>query len=541
MAKTDSQVPLLELHSLWAPKLALKQLGSGATATEITLPQFFVDTISLAYLNGQSGHPLEPPRKTGQTEITELQVVCAGTWAHLETEKMERLGPKCSSRMERACQAQSLDLILHKENARAILRRFPNLPKTSYNKHKPNEEQFNKKMFLNKIYFKLNSTSKNIMKKHIVKILFRKKIVLKRGTPASNHLRVFKKGPHTAQKDMDALTIAMATSHMKTSAPLRDCTTSGKVEVKTSILRNMCPVMPKCSNPNSKYRTADGSCNNIKNPDWGMSETPLARLLPPKYEDCIRSPRNTSVKGGPLPLPRTLSSNILIDNNKPDSQFTLSVMQWGQFMDHDLSLTPFEAMEHEGGEEGIRCCTEGNKEMLPESEQHPMCFPIEIPEGDGFFAPRKQRCMNFVRSQLAPGFDCRFGPVEQVNDLTHWIDASTVYGQNQHDQDRVRTKQNGTLKTSGNNSLPIDNDAFECDAPNRGGVCYLAGESRVNEQPILAVLHTVWMRQHNHIARQLKDINSQWSDEAVFQETRRIVAAQFQHITYNEWLPVIVG
>ena len=67
------------------------------------------------------------------------------------------------------------------------------------------------------------------------------------------------------------------------------------------------------------------------------------------------------------------------------------------------------------------------------------------------------------------------------------------------------------------------------------------GDDRVNEQTMLAVIHTLWMREHNRIESKLHRINPDWNGETLFQETRRIVAAMIQQITYSEFLPVILG
>lgn len=54
-------------------------------------------------------------------------------------------------------------------------------------------------------------------------------------------------------------------------------------------------------------------------------------------------------------------------------------------------------------------------------------------------------------------------------------------------------------------------------------------------------VETVWVREHNRIAKTLGAINPGWDDETVFQETRRIVSAMVQHITYKEYLPQVIG
>ena len=116
-----------------------------------------------------------------------------------------------------------------------------------------------------------------------------------------------------------------------------------------------------------------------------------------------------------------------------------------------------------------------------------------------------------------------------MNQITHWIDASNVYGSSKHELDLLRSKKDGLLKVAKENDemLPKCNenpsmeDELEachgpCDKkignPNTKGTCFGAGDMRINEHHGLTGMHTIWMREHNRVAKELKRINvEEWS------------------------------
>ncbi|KAJ8884137.1 hypothetical protein PR048_015994 [Dryococelus australis] len=71
--------------------------------------------------------------------------------------------------------------------------------------------------------------------------------------------------------------------------------------------------------------------------------------------------------------------------------------------------------------------------------------------------------------------------------------------------------------------------------------CFLAGDIRSNEQLGLLAMHTLWFREHNRLATELRHINPHWDGDMLYHEARKILGAQVQHITYKHWLPHILG
>nr|AYV89017.1 chorion peroxidase-like [Tetranychus truncatus] len=210
-------------------------------------------------------------------------------------------------------------------------------------------------------------------------------------------------------------------------------------------------------------------------------------------------------------------------------------LAYGQFLDHDLTQVVGSTLPNGGA---ITCCDSSNN-VLDAKSLHPSCFPIIIPETDPFYSQYNVTCLNFARTAFGLPENCVLGPRTQINNLTPWVDASIVYGSNLETSNKLRAFTGGQLAhqtVSSGQILPPQNDIC-----NNGSACLEGADSRVNQQPGLMATHITWLREHNRIAKELEKLNPTWSDEEIFQEARRIVIAEFQQVTYNEFLPLIIG
>lgn len=185
--------------------------------------------------------------------------------------------------------------------------------------------------------------------------------------------------------------------------------------------------------------------------------------------------------------------------------------------------------------------------MMDINQLDPKCFPIEVPKNDSYGAQYDIECQNFVRTTTDKDVNCSDGEdyAEQLSIVTPFIDLSSIYGENEAWCSRLRSFEGGRLRVDRRNNKewpPAALDNYDtCDISHPDEICYYGGDVRVNQNTGLTVLTIVMVREHNRLADGLRKINSHWTDERIFHEARRINIAENQHITYYEWMPILLG
>merc|ERR1711962_792417 len=183
---------------------------------------------------------------------------------------------------------------------------------------------------------------------------------------------------------------------------------------------------------------------------------------------------------------RDISNALSQGSNRVDTANTVLVMQMGQFIDHDITHTP---------NHGIQCC--GRNGAFPATFDEEKCSPIRLGRNDPFWKGKKT-CMNFARSLSSPSLKCGLQTREQLNQITHWIDGSNIYGSTDEDAAYLRApggKLKETSQRGRQGSLPScarepSGKVTGCDVCGSGKKdCFFAGDFRVNEQLNLIVLH----------------------------------------------------
>jgi peroxidase len=286
----------------------------------------------------------------------------------------------------------------------------------------------------------------------------------------------------------------------------------------------------RCLLSTDPFRSITGFGNNVTHPTYGQAGTNLIRVSPVAYADGISTPSQPNALS-----PREISNNL---NNQSDPIFSgadnLGAPQskdlsdfayvWGQFIDHDMDLTP---------------TTSGQSFNIPGDPTRPADLMGVEP---------------FTRSTFNPATGTsKSNPLQQVNVNTSYLDLSQVYGSSQVVADALRTFHGGLMKTSPGGFLPYDNTTYftpdQIKALNMANDAmqvpesslFAAGDVRANENIELTAIQTLFVRNHNRLAQELHTLHPTWSDEQLYQEARKLNIATEELITYNEFLPAILG
>lgn len=276
-----------------------------------------------------------------------------------------------------------------------------------------------------------------------------------------------------------------------------------------------------------QYRSQDGSHNNLKNTYWGKVGIHFLRDAPAAYADgaSAMAERVRSRTGENVPNPRDVSNTLCkeIPTKIKSSGLSDFMWLWGKFLENELALIEF-------------------------------ADPLEVADisvlpGDPVFD--KGGIIPCTRSRYDTSTGTGSGnPRQQLNFQTAFLDASSIYS-----TDLVRASAlrrfdgTGRLKTSSSlhgSLLPYNHAGFANTSPSpkdNPSSYFLSGDVRVNEHVFLTALHTVFMREHNRLCLELprRFPLLAGDDEATYQMARKIVGAIIQSITYNEYLPLLLG
>lgn len=283
----------------------------------------------------------------------------------------------------------------------------------------------------------------------------------------------------------------------------------------------------RCS---TMFRTSSGTCNNLERVEAGSRMMALGRLPvnDPAFDDGVSSP-----SGGNRPSARLISNIIGSQTgDRPNARgLADTIWTFGQYLDHDLDLSP----------------------AVPEG---PRAEDLPIPvAGDPVFSARGE--LPFHRTRyMRTGTACCGNllsdtrPRAFANVVTAWIDASQLYGGDPVRAAQLRTFSAGRLKMSEGDNLPFNgrgvggvgaNVATDSEGAPPGARLFVAGDVRVNENVMLTSMHTIFLREHNRWATAIGAAFPDFDDERVYQTARMVLGAAHQKITYEEWLPALLG
>jgi len=239
-------------------------------------------------------------------------------------------------------------------------------------------------------------------------------------------------------------------------------------------------------------RTLDGTFNNLDDPLMGSLGSRFGRNVPLE---------KTALEKNPLePNPRTVSRELLTRKEFiPATTLNLLAGAWIQFEVHDWF-------------------SHGKNE-----EQNPWLVPLDDDD------PWPEHPMQIQRTRADPSASAD-GPPTFVTDDTHWWDGSQIYGRDPRFAEALRTGEHGKLRLDELGLIPEDIEAHV-------DLTGVAGNFWVG----LALLHSLFMREHNAVCDRLHLAHPELSDDELYDKARLVVAALMAKIHTTDWTPAIIA
>jgi len=251
---------------------------------------------------------------------------------------------------------------------------------------------------------------------------------------------------------------------------------------------------PSAADPSVREgRTTDGTWNDFSYPTMGSVGRRFGRNVPLEY--VFPDAPNLLV-----PNPRLVSRELMTRNEfQPVTILNLLAASWIQFMVHDWFVHKRSATE---------------------------TIDLPLAPGDDWSDPQ----MRVPRTEPEPASPKSKRPPAYANLNSHWWDASQIYGEDPVTAAKLRTRIGGRLRIEPTGLLPVDPET---------GLTFTGFTD--NWWIGLAMLHTLFTLEHNHVCDLLAHHNPDWTDDHLFTKARLINSALMAKIHTVEWTPAIVS
>jgi heme peroxidase len=242
-------------------------------------------------------------------------------------------------------------------------------------------------------------------------------------------------------------------------------------------------------------RTLDGTHNDLRDPLMGSIGSRFGRNVAPELT--YPEPGDRLLE----PNPRLISEQLLRRTTfQPATTLNLLAAAWIQFEVHDW-------FSH---------ATTNDR-------------PFEIPLAPDDQWPQSERPMTIRRTAPDPSPDAS-GPPTFVTTDTHWWDASQIYGNTTDFANGLREGVGGRLKLDANGLHPVELEQFLDPLGNKNN--FWVG---------LAILHSLFLREHNAICEELAAAYPSMTDQQLCDTARLINVALMAKIHTLEWTPAIIA